>query len=420
MGSYCELRFDDKFVDTAKSIVPAEFRVLFQEDERQVRRSADGEFDEILYVASKATVLERLDLLGYTSEVAEQRLSEWIISERKQWLEYISESGNRAKQIADAIESLTTDEWAKRIPDVIENKFSREQPIDEIDHHMIGLNDDWLWFDGPGSLVNIRALLEACPDVETVSLEVTDLIQGGWIDENQEVCAELRQSASANVDLFAPIVIIGEGHSDIEVLRNSLSALFPEVADFFSFFDHSELNVDGGADYLVKFLKAFAASRAPLRMIAIFDNDTKGVQAFDRAKKLNLPDNIMVMRLPDIDLARSYPTVGPQGEHSVNVNGQATSIELYLGADVLAKEGQFRPVRWSGYVAGINAYQGEIEGKKEVVGKFLADVADCDDPVQARKKYPELVQIWEDVFSLVINQSSSVQAELSKRFSDER
>lgn len=37
--------------------------------------------------------------------------------------------------------------------------------------------------------------------------------------------------------------------------------------------------VDGGTAYLVKFLKAFAAARAPFQMSGVFDNDTTGIQA---------------------------------------------------------------------------------------------------------------------------------------------
>jgi hypothetical protein len=59
--------------------------------------------------------------------------------------------------------------------------------------------------------------------------------------------------------------------------------------DYFSFFNHAELSVDGGAVYLVKFLKAFAAARAPLRIVAVFDNDTAGlVHSISRDRRRTL------------------------------------------------------------------------------------------------------------------------------------
>src|SRR5438477_11519920 len=112
-------------------------------------------------------------------------------------------------------------------------------------------------------------------------------------------------------------MVLAEGSSDIRVLQRALAILFPERKDYFSFFDHAELSVDGGAAYLVKFLKAFAAARAPMRIVAIFDNDTVGVQAFRQVNALKLPKHMIVLRLPDIELARAYPTIGPQGRHAI-------------------------------------------------------------------------------------------------------
>jgi hypothetical protein len=66
-------------------------------------------------------------------------------------------------------------------------------------------------------------------------------------------------------------VILAEGSSDIEILRKSLASLHPSRKTIFSFFDHRELSVDGGTSYLVKFLKAFAAARAALQIVAVFD-----------------------------------------------------------------------------------------------------------------------------------------------------
>ena len=86
--------------------------------------------------------------------------------------------------------------------------------------------------------------------------------------------------------------------------------LFPHLTDYFGFFEHDELRVDGGVGYLIKFSQAFAAARISSRMVALFDNDTAGREAFNRASELPLPSNIKVLRLPDIALAESYPSVG--------------------------------------------------------------------------------------------------------------
>jgi hypothetical protein len=48
-----------------------------------------------------------------------------------------------------------------------------------------------------------------------------------------------------------------------------MEKLYPHFTDYFGFFDHNELSVDGGASYLMKFLKAFAAARISTRMVAL-------------------------------------------------------------------------------------------------------------------------------------------------------
>ena len=48
--------------------------------------------------------------------------------------------------------------------------------------------------------------------------------------------------------------------------------------------------------------------------------------------------------MPDIELANNYPTIGPNGEEYMNINGRACSIELFLGKDVLSEDGKYIPV----------------------------------------------------------------------------
>ena len=217
-----------------------------------------------------------------------------------------------AIRMRQPIRRLTVEEWYARVPQVLATRYDREQPADEIDRRMRDHDSDWLWFDGCGSLVTLRALLDANPHAQNVTLDITDLIGGGYLSVDERVCEDRRKDDMLRMGPLVPTVVLAEGRSDINILKRSLSILFPERQDYFSFFEHAELNVDGGAAYLVKFLKAFAAARTPLRLVAIFDNDTIGRQAHRQAQHLGLPDNMILLRLPDTDLARTYPTIGPR------------------------------------------------------------------------------------------------------------
>ena len=96
-----------------------------------------------------------------------------------------------------------------------------------------------------------------------------------------------------------------------------------------------------------------------------------------------LPGNIRVIRYPPLDLASSYPTLGPptidspQGPLSLeDVNGSAGSIELYLGKDVLTREdGTLRPVQWKSPKSGMARNQGEVIEKKLIHASFRAKYA---------------------------------------------
>lgn len=421
MGSYCSIYFDKMDVCGEKSAVPDQFCALFQESDRVTRRSGDHDDDEhtdVVYETTREVILARLSLLGCTSEVAKERLAAWLATKRATWEEYCKGEGDGwAEDTAQVLRAFSVEEWYRRAPDVLATQYTRDTPLDEIDRKMGDHNSSvgWLWFDGYGSLMNLRALLDACSDVRVVTLDVTDLIAGGWIEPDAKVCEERRVSDSLEPRPLAPTVILAEGSSDIRILQRSLAILFPEGQDYFSFFNHAELSVDGGTAYLVKFLKAFAAARAPFRLVAVFDNDTAGRQAHKQASDLGLPDNMKVVRLPDIAFAKTYPTVGPQGERICDVNGLAASIELYLGRAALMVNDTLRPVRWTGYNQAARAYQGEVECKTDVEAAFLETVATYADPIEAQAAFPELTQVWRVIFTAVEQAAEAAERRLHGR-----
>jgi hypothetical protein len=83
-------------------------------------------------------------------------------------------------------------------------------------------DEGWLFFPTNDPRLNIRALLDACSDVEQVSLDVTDLIHGGYLKFGAHVCDEAR-AATSKRPILEPTIIIGEGSSDIFILSKSVS-----------------------------------------------------------------------------------------------------------------------------------------------------------------------------------------------------
>ena len=407
MVSSCALYFDDIFIDSQKAGIPADFIYLFQESDRlelEPEKSDDGQYEStrVFYRANRAVILERLDFGGFTSEEAEQEFQAWLENEREDYSRYVDDGGGWATDTAKALAAFSYAQWKARLKDVLVTRYDlnrdRTSYADDIDRLMRG--DNGLVFGD--TLVCIRAMLDALPDVREVSLEIGPLIDGGWIEPDARICKEARDPAAQERSILAPAVIIAEGGTDILVLQRSLERLYPHLSEYISFFDYEGLNPDGGAAFLVKFLRAFAAARINTLILAVFDNDAAGLDALKTAKALALPENIRVTALPDIELARSYPTVGPQGGHDIDINGSAVSIELFLGRhNITGQDGSLIPVVWSSYVQSVQQYQGAIRDKKAVLQRFLKDIEANGEAADCRARYPELVTLWTYLFPLL-------------------
>ena len=100
-------------------------------------------------------------------------------------------------------------------------------------------------------------------------------------------------------------------------------------------------------------------------VIILYDNDAEGVSSFNRTVRLNVPDNMRILKLPDLAEFRDFETVGPSGAHRADINGRAAAIECYL--DV----GPTATVRWNNYHKELGAYHGELVDKGDVMRAFL-------------------------------------------------
>ena len=121
----------------------------------------------------------------------------------------------------------------------------------------------------------------------------------------------------------APRIILTEGSTDRAILKEALSILYPHLAEYYSFLEFNSSRSPGGAGHLVSLVKAFAGAGVTNRIVALFDNDTSAREATRALKPLSLPSNIVALHYPDLELLRDYPTLGPSGLTTLNVNGLA-------------------------------------------------------------------------------------------------
>ncbi len=236
------------------------------------------------------------------------------------------------------------------------------------------LHEQWMRlreaFDDPRFALTLS--LCRTRDSTAVKLDLTALVEGGWLtpEERPHRDARLRMSGAVAVD--APVIVITEGSTDAQRLRRSLEIAAPEVAHIFQFLDFGQ-RPPGGTDRVVSLTKGMTAAGVMNRIVAVLDNDTAGRDAASQLSTLDLPAQVSVVCLPAVPYAVRYPTLGPSGSGVEDVNGRAVSMEFMFGEDVLRDgAGALAPVRWHAFNEKIGDYQGRLDAaEKSRVGKQI-------------------------------------------------
>jgi hypothetical protein len=212
-----------------------------------------------------------------------------------------------------------------------------------------------------------------------------DIVDGGWTDYERLYCPLPDEQK---------YLIVTEGSSDTGVIRDTMQLLRPTIVDFFNYIDMEENYPFTGSGNLYRFCQGIAKIGIQNRVVAIYDNDTEGIEKYRRTVQLNLPKQMIVMRLPDLVEFESINCVGPSGNTIENVNGKAVSIECFLDWS----KAQTKPrVRWTSFNARTGSYQGELEFKEEFVKNFHR----CkNDPTYDTSK---LARLLDTIYSACVN-----------------
>jgi hypothetical protein len=327
----------------------------------------------LVLTATAKVLADRLDALGIAAADLDDCLRHAIQEEIEHLETMGSESwgAENVEAIVTELRGMTFGKWVGRVRTAL--------PTHEPFEHAWGdysrlkpLMDLWEDFD-PRWL--LRALLEACDPDEEVLLDLTDLELGGYL-EAYDFDPQTAATVMFSIALLngTPAVVITEGTNDAEFLQAAIEIRRPHLASFIRFYNFG--SVPGGASVALSTVRSLAAAGVNNRVIVLLDNDTAASEARRSLRRVQLPSHYAVDHYPDIDLATNYPSTGPTGSHTGDVNGLAGSIELYLGADVLTDPatGNLRPVVWGTHIPALNAYQGEVADKGAVHDAFRAKV----------------------------------------------
>ena len=372
----------------------------------------DNPFTHVEYRCTASVARDRLDLKGFTHEVAEASFKAGLKDEIHRYEEYSTRSPGIFDESLRVLRSLTVKSWLKAFGRIRDEGLTTSvldglPPSDEqlpLLKYMLESSREFYGFPGFDHRHFARLIIEGAS--QQVAYDLSDLVAGGWVDEADDLVAVAEDLMDEDFLLAHRVIFLTEGDTDKGILERSLRLLYPHLADYFNFFDFTGRKVGGGVGELANLVRAFAAADVRHRILALFDNDTAAKAALSNFNLDGLPNNIAVRHYPDIGLAQNYPTLGPSGKTRMNINGLAGSIELYLGQDVLRDaEGVLSPVQWTGYNQKLDTYQGEVLDKSKILKKFSGKRARCEAHPEEIDSYD-----WEGIRAILDEMRTAFQS----------
>lgn len=363
---------------------------IYSKEDLKIEEVFDEELGESITKRYFTTTVSRakmcLDVMGHTTSKARS----FFEYHKKDYMDFLKEYYDGEVDIDNIEREYTFDNWAGAVKKyslilatdyferndykelnkcrVENNSICEKMVLDSLPHWKndtyFGIDFYYLDEDIGTPWDVFRIILEAFESDEKIILDYTNLFDGGWCDE----VPEEKEYAVAKT------VILTEGSTDAYVISEAMKLLYPHMVKFYSFIDFSTYVVQGSTNYLTHYLKAFIAAGIENRIIALYDNDSAGLNEIKYLDSIPVPSNVRIMHLPDLEMCSHYPTIGPEGSSVDNINGRACSIEMFLGKDILKKNGEYEPIRWKSYVDKVDAYQGEIISKSVVLKQFEAKV----------------------------------------------
>jgi hypothetical protein len=312
VGSYAQCWLDDLFVGSSKNDIDPDLVSLFRQEDKivlsapvhdlpphleQYRETLneDPSLKINFYKAPISVVRDRLDILGYDLDTAEQAFEEWIREEKTRTIELLEDWSQRESTSRDMMEnhyrteveilaSLTPRSWIEglkviRSSGLKTNYHGRYEGPHENTLMGYMLSNDWYGFPGYDLFVPLRLAIEACENGRKMVYDVTDLVWSGYFDYEENFIEYGLGISAAEYSSKAKTIVLTEGKTDTWILHESLKLLYPHLQDYFSFLDFESSGFGGGVGNLANVVKAFAGAGIINNVVALFDNDTAAAVA---------------------------------------------------------------------------------------------------------------------------------------------
>ena len=347
------------------------------------------------YITNVAHAIDRLEVMGFTLHKANDELNSSVKEYLQMYRENVSDTLEEFQKTEVALlESVSIEDFIIAFKELREKQvplssYSSKEEFELSDLGTYLMSGSGWMFNYPGNDIRcyLRVLLESCRSDSIVTQDITEITNAGYYEFADYVRDIEVDNLTCNYEVNSKIIVLTEGTSDKAIIERSLCLLYPHLSCFYSFMDFGTANAAGGANSLVTQIKGFVGAGIKNRVVAIFDNDTAAFVAKKALDKTKIPKNISVIHYPDLPFAEKYPTHGPTGKQSINVNGLSGSLEMYLGQDILRENDELIPVQWRGYDTSLKKYQGELMNKALIQKRFYKKLDDCEKNPDDINKY---------------------------------
>jgi hypothetical protein len=90
-------------------------------------------------------------------------------------------------------------------------------------------SDDMYGFPCCDCRAFLRAAVEIADTEAELVYDLTDLVNGGYINASDQLCTSAKQGIAAEFSVNHKIIVLTEGHSDTWVLDNSLQLIYAHL-----------------------------------------------------------------------------------------------------------------------------------------------------------------------------------------------
>lgn len=376
MGTYSDFRIGNFHLESSGNFATTRHHSIYlPSDSVILEREFEPKQVEV-FQATLRSILPRLELLGLTLSAIEQRFANPYVTyddphdvpfkEVLELVRNIDLASLEKDNGRDGHAGLLPAEYQKRLEDSLTDRNGRSPGWD-----LSTLLDRLMPYD------ILRLLAERPENLDlVVQWDFMDVVESGYFERDDF-------TVGADGEGF---LLVTEGTSDTKVIQHAFAILRPEIADFFRFVDMEDNYPFGGHGNLMNFMRGLRSIGKADGVLAIFDNDTVGVASLAQLEKLS---GINAIKLPDLEEFRSFPTIGPSGEHRADINGKAAALECYL------KLPQRCRIRWTNYEQRAGSYQGSIDqtsGEKNAQQEeFLRTTRADDYPFEKMEKVLDMI-----------------------------